>query len=403
MAEDITKLNSLGIAKPPAQTRVVVAMSGGVDSSVTAAMLVEQGYEVIGITMQLYDHGAAIAAKGACCAGADIHDARQVAGRLDIPHYVLDYESLFKQQVMDDFADSYLSGHTPIPCVRCNQTVKFKDLLGMARDLGADCLATGHYVRRDILDGQPILRRGIDRDKDQSYFLFATTPDQLDFVRFPLGSLTKDATRELARKYELSVSDKPDSQDICFVPNGRYGDVVRKLRPGAIEPGLIKHIDGSTLGTHKGVIDYTIGQRRGLGIGGRKSEAGAENGDNAPLYVVAINASAHEVIVGPQTALACHEVYLSDMNWVRRSDGQAPANALEGREVLVKLRNTAPATKARLTLNAGEAGKICLQLEAPEFGIATGQAGVIYDGEDESLMLGGGWISKAPTQADSLN
>ena len=322
MADTATTLNSMGFAKPAAQTRVVVAMSGGVDSSVTAAMLVEQGYEVIGMTMQLYDHGVAMAAKGACCAGADIHDARQVAGRLDIPHYVLDYESLFQQQVMDDFADSYLAGHTPIPCVRCNQTVKFKDLLGMARDLGADCLATGHYVRRDMLDGQPVLRRGIDSDKDQSYFLFATTPEQLEFVRFPLGSLTKDETRALARKYQLSVSDKPDSQDICFVPNGRYGDVVRKLRPGAIEPGLIKHMDGRTLGTHNGVIDYTIGQRRGLGIGGRKGEGE----DNTPLYVVAINAARHEVIVGPQTALACHRVYLSDMNWVRKGDGALPAD-----------------------------------------------------------------------------
>jgi tRNA-specific 2-thiouridylase len=289
--------------------------------------------------------------------------------------------------------------------------VKFKDLLGMARDLGADCLATGHYVRRDMLDGQPVLRRGIDSDKDQSYFLFATTPEQLEFVRFPLGSLTKDETRALARKYQLSVSDKPDSQDICFVPNGRYGDVVRKLRPGAIEPGLIKHMDGRTLGTHNGVIDYTIGQRRGLGIGGRKGEGE----DNTPLYVVAINAARHEVIVGPQTALACHRVYLRDMNWVREGDGALPADSLEGRAVLVKLRNTAPAAKARLFAcpaapadadagtDAGDRGDaVCVQLEAPEFGIATGQAGVIYDGEDESRMLGGGWISKAPTQADSL-
>ena len=395
MADKATPLNSMGFAKPPGETRVVVAMSGGVDSSVTAAMLVEQGYDVIGMTMQLYDHGVAIAAKGACCAGADIHDARQVAGRLDIPHYVLDYESLFQQQVMDDFADSYLAGHTPIPCVRCNQTVKFKDLLGMARDLGADCLATGHYVRRDMLDGQPILRRGVDADKDQSYFLFATTAEQLAFVRFPLGHLTKDETRDLARKYDLSVSDKPDSQDICFVPNGRYGDVVRKLRPGAIEPGLIKHIDGRVLGQHNGVIDYTIGQRRGLGIGGRKGEGE----DNAPLYVVAIHAASHEVIVGPQSALAVEKVYLGEMNWVRIADSVMPADATEGRDVLVKLRNTAPASRARLFLKGSD--EICLQLEKPEYGIATGQAGVIYDGQDDSHMLGGGWICKAPTKADS--
>lgn len=395
MADTATPLNSMGFAKPPGETRVVVAMSGGVDSSVTAAMLVEQGYEVIGMTMQLYDHGVAIAAKGACCAGADIHDARQVAGRLDIPHYVLDYESLFQQQVMDDFADSYLAGHTPIPCVRCNQTVKFKDLLGMARDLGADCLATGHYVRRDMLDGQPILRRGVDADKDQSYFLFATTAEQLAFVRFPLGHLTKDETRDLARKYDLSVSDKPDSQDICFVPNGRYGDVVRKLRPGAIEPGLIKHIDGRVLGQHNGVIDYTIGQRRGLGIGGRKGEGE----DNAPLYVVAIHAASHEVIVGPQSALAVEKVYLGEMNWVRGADSVMPADATEGRDVLVKLRNTAPASRARLFRKGSD--EICLQLEKPEYGIATGQAGVIYDGQDDSHMLGGGWISKAPTKVES--
>ena len=395
MADTATPLNSMGFAKPPGETRVVVAMSGGVDSSVTAAMLVEQGYEVIGMTMQLYDHGVAIAAKGACCAGADIHDARQVAGRLDIPHYVLDYESLFQQQVMDDFADSYLAGHTPIPCVRCNQTVKFKDLLGMARDLGADCLATGHYVRRDMLDGQPILRRGVDADKDQSYFLFATTAEQLAFVRFPLGHLTKEETRALARKYDLSVSDKPDSQDICFVPNGRYGDVVRKLRPGAIEPGLIKHIDGRVLGRHNGVIDYTIGQRRGLGIGGRKGEGE----DNAPLYVVAIHAASHEVIVGPQSALAVEKVYLGEMNWVRCADSVMPADATEGRDVLVKLRNTAPASRARLFRKGSD--EVCLQLEKPEYGIATGQAGVIYDGQDDSHMLGGGWISKAPTKADS--
>ena len=265
--------NSLGILKPVDKTRVVVAMSGGVDSSVVAAMLKHEGYEVIGITLQLYDHGFAVQEKGACCAGADIHDARQVAALLGIPHYVLDYENLFKQQVMDEFADSYLQGHTPIPCVKCNQTVKFKDLLSTARELGADCLATGHYVQREVLDGHAYLKRGIDTQKDQSYFLFATTPEQLDYLRFPLGSMTKDETRQIALKYQLSVTDKPDSQDICFVPNGRYGDVVRRLRPGAITPGIIRHLDGRILGKHQGVIDYTIGQRRGLGIGGRKEDA----------------------------------------------------------------------------------------------------------------------------------
>ncbi|MEK9597868.1 MAG: tRNA 2-thiouridine(34) synthase MnmA [Alphaproteobacteria bacterium] len=383
-------LNSLGISKPVSETRVVVAMSGGVDSSVVAAMLKKEGYEVIGITLQLYDHGVAVQAKGACCAGADIHDARQVAARLDIPHYVLDYETLFKQQVMDDFADSYLAGHTPIPCVKCNQTVKFKDLLTTAKDLGANCLATGHYVQRQLLDGHACLRRGIDQQKDQSYFLFATTPEELDYLRFPLGAMTKDETRELAIKYELSVSDKPDSQDICFVPNGRYGDVVRRLRPGAITPGVIRHLDGRILGEHLGIIDYTIGQRRGLGIGGRKDEGE----DNTPLYVVALDAEAHEVIVGPQHALACRDVYLDQVNWLVPSLMDKWDENAQGIEVFVKLRNTAPASPARLFLNSGRSAH--LVLEKAEYGIATGQAGVIYDGSDASLMLGGGWISSAP-------
>ena len=386
-------LNSLGISKPVSETRVVVAMSGGVDSSVVAAMLKQEGYEVIGITLQLYDHGVAVQAKGACCAGADIHDARQVAARLDIPHYVLDYETLFKQQVMDDFADSYLAGHTPIPCVKCNQTVKFKDLLTTAKELGADCLATGHYVQRQLLDGHACLRRGIDQQKDQSYFLFATTPEQLDYLRFPLGAMTKDATRELAIKYKLSVSDKPDSQDICFVPNGRYGDVVRRLRPGAITPGVIRHLDGRILGKHLGVIDYTIGQRRGLGIGGRKDEGE----DNTPLYVVAIDADAHEVIVGPQHALECRDVYLDEVNWLVPSLMDKRDENAQGIEVFVKLRNTAPASPAKLFLNSDSSAY--LVLEKAEYGIATGQAGVIYDGSDASLMLGGGWISSAPISA----
>ena len=278
-------LNSLGFDKLPADTRVVVAMSGGVDSSVTAALLNEQGYEVIGITLQLYDHGVALQTKGACCAGADIHDARTVAARLGIPHYVLDYENRFDDQVIQDFADSYLRGETPIPCVRCNQTVKFTDLLKTARDLGADCLATGHYVQRIMTRGGASLLCGADPAKDQSYFLFATTSKQLDFLRFPLGGLNKEETRNLARKFGLNVAEKLDSQDICFVPNGRYGDVVRRLRPGAVDAGDIVHIDGEVLGRHNGVIDYTIGQRRGLGIGGRASA----NEDDGPLYVVAIS------------------------------------------------------------------------------------------------------------------
>ena len=380
-------LNSLGFAKPAAQTRVVVAMSGGVDSSVVAAMLHEEGYEVIGITMQLYDHGYAIDVKGACCAGADIHDARMVASRLDIPHYVLDYESLFKEQVMEDFADSYLKGHTPIPCVRCNQTVKFKDLLKTAKDLGADCLATGHYVQRCEEQGRLVLKKGADDSKDQSYFLFATTPEQLDYVRFPLGNQTKDETRALARKFDLIVSDKPDSQDICFVPNGRYGDVVRRLRPGAVDEGDIIHIDGTILGKHKGVIDYTIGQRRGLGIGGRRN--GEE--DNSPLYVVAINAASHQVIVGPKEALAVHEVHLSACNWLV---DELPA----GKAVRVRLRNTGKAVSGTLHISSDGGAK--LMLDEPQFGVACGQAGVLYDADDTALVLGGGWISDAPTNAE---
>ena len=383
-------MNSLGFAKAPADTRVVVAMSGGVDSSVTAALLHDQGYEVIGITLQLYDHGVAVQAKGACCAGIDIHDARTVSARLGIPHYVLDYESRFHNQVMQDFADSYLRGETPIPCVRCNQTVKFTDLLATARDLGADCLATGHYVQRLETDRGVSLARGADPAKDQSYFLFATTPEQLAFLRFPLGGMSKDETRDLARRYGLAVSEKPDSQDICFVPNGRYGDVVRRLRPGAVDAGDIRHLDGTVLGRHNGVIDYTIGQRRGLGIGGRKDADESEG----PLYVVAIDADSNTVLVGPQTALACREVHLHDVNWI---NGQPE----DGARVLARLRNTAPAAHARIYCDRPQEAPAIIILDEPQFGIAAGQAAALYDGDDADILLGGGWISKAPLAADS--
>ena len=378
-------MNSLGFAKPPADTRVVVAMSGGVDSSVTAALLHDQGYEVIGITLQLYDHGDAIQVKGACCAGIDIHDARTVSARLGIPHYVLDYESRFHNKVMQDFADSYLRGETPIPCVRCNQTVKFTDLLATARDLGADCLATGHYAQRIETDRGVSLARGKDPAKDQSYFLFATTPEQLAFLRFPLGGMNKDETRELSRRYGLTVSEKPDSQDICFVPNGRYSDVVRRLRPGAIAPGDIRHINGTVLGRHNGVIDYTIGQRRGLGIGGRKDAVESEG----PLYVVGIDADRNTVFVGPQMALACREVHLHDVNWINGQPGKDT-------RVLARLRNTASAVSARIHCDLPEKAPAIITLDEPQFGIATGQAAALYHGDDADILLGGGWISKAP-------
>ena len=371
-------MNSLGIDKPAGATRVVVAMSGGVDSSVTAALLRAEGYDVVGITLQLYDHGAAIAKKGACCAGQDIYDARQVAERLDFPHYVLDYESRFRDSVIEDFADSYLRGETPIPCVNCNQTVKFRDLLATARDLGADALATGHYVQRKLGSAGAELHRAIDPRRDQSYFLFATTRDQLDFLRFPLGGLHKDAVRQEAERYGLTVADKPDSQDICFVPQGSYASVVEKLRPGAADPGDIVHLDGRVMGRHQGIIHYTIGQRRGLGIGG----------ENDPLFVVRLEPATHRVIVGPKAALARDHVTLRSLNWLPSE----PLTA-EGRRVEVKLRSVSEPAPATLYPRADGGAQVVL--DDPQFGIAPGQAAVCYDGE---RILGGGWIAAAESR-----
>ncbi len=371
-------LNSLGFAKPPSETRVVAAMSGGVDSSVAAAMLAREGYDVLGVTLQLYDHGAALKKKGACCAGQDIHDARRVAESCGIPHYVLDYENRFKDSVMEDFADTYLAGATPIPCVRCNQKVKFKDLLETAKDLGADCMATGHYVQRVVGEGgQAELHRGADDSRDQSYFLFTTTQDQLDYLRFPLGGLEKDRVRALAAEFGLRVAAKPDSQDICFVPQGRYTDVVEKLRPGAAEPGEIVHVDGRVLGEHPGVINYTVGQRRGLGVS-----------TGEPLFVIRLEAGARRVIVGPREALGVRRIGITDINWL---DGAADADSLDGRPVLVRVRSTRPPVPAKLAKS--NSAPLAVVLDEGEEGVAPGQAAVFYDAGDPMRVLGGGWIS----------
>ncbi len=363
-----------GLAKAPRDTRVVVAMSGGVDSSVTAALMAERGYEVIGITLQLYDHGQAVGKTGACCAGQDIYDARRVADRLGIAHYVLDYESRFRDSVIEDFADSYLRGETPIPCVRCNQTVKFRDLLATARELGADALATGHYVQR--LEGAegPELHRAVETARDQSYFLFATTRAQLAFLQFPLGGLPKAQTRAEAERLGLAVADKPDSQDICFVPSGGYARVVEKLRPGAAEPGEIVDLQGRVLGRHEGVIGFTVGQRRGLGIGGTAD----------PLYVVRLEPQARRVVVGPKAALGRDLVHVRELNWL----GAPPPEA--GKPVEVKLRSAQAPVAGRVFADGQGGAEI--RLDAPQSGVAPGQAAVCYAG---SRVLGGGWIAAA--------
>lgn len=371
-------LNSLGLPKAPHDTRVVVAMSGGVDSSVVAAMLAEQGYDVVGVTLQLYDHGAALAKKGACCAGQDIHDARRVAETMGFPHYVLDYENTFREAVIDEFADAYLAGATPVPCIRCNERVKFKDLLQTARDLEADCMATGHYIQRKIGPSGPELHQAADPNRDQSYFLFSTTPEQLGFLRFPLGHLTSKAeTRALAAKYGLAVADKPDSQDICFVPNGDYAAVIEKLRPGAADPGEIVDLDGRVLGTHRGVIHYTVGQRRGLGIGGLED----------PLYVVKLDPDGRRVIVGPKEALLTRTIAVREINWL----GDAPLTSRAEWPVLVRVRSTRPPREALIRpISATEAE---VELIAPEEGVSPGQACVFY-APDSTRILGGGWIWK---------
>ena len=371
-------LEDLDLRGDPADHRIVVAMSGGVDSSVTAALLAERGFEVVGITLQLYNHGAAVGRKGACCAGQDIYDAARVAERLGIAHYVLDYESRFRAEVIDDFVDSYRRGETPVPCIRCNQRVKFRDLLGAARDLGASALATGHYARRIPGPDGPELRRARDTTRDQSYFLFATTRAELDFLRFPLGGLTKDETRTQARRFGLAIADKADSQDICFVPEGSHAGLVERLRPEAGEPGDIVDLGGRVLGRHRGIAHFTVGQRKGLGI------AAAE-----PLYVLRIDPEGRRVIVGPRAALAETRLLLGELNWL------GPA-AAEGVAVAAKLRSTQHPVPAMLYCGA-DRGEAELVLDAPAGAVAPGQAAVLYDGE---RLLGGGWIRRqAPAAA----
>lgn len=382
-------LNSLDLPGDPKDTRIVVAMSGGVDSSVVAGLLAREGYDVVGMTLQLYDHGEAVHRKGACCAGQDIHDARRVAETLGIPHYVLDYEDRFREQVINPFMDSYIAGETPIPCVACNQTVKFADLLATAKDLGAAALATGHYIRSKLVDpvsGRRALYRPLDEARDQSYFLFATTQEQVDYLRFPLGGLPKSETREIARDLGLVVAEKSDSQDICFVPQGRYSDIINKLNPQAATSGEIRHIDGRLLGQHEGIINYTIGQRRGIGVA-----------TGEPIYVVHLDAPNARVIVGPKEALDTRRLWLRDVNWL----GDDPIRSLpeDGYPLYVKVRSTRPPMEAVLYPPRDD-GQVCVELIGGEAGIAPGQACVFYeDPQSDTRVLGGGFI--AGTERDA--
>jgi tRNA-specific 2-thiouridylase len=365
----------------PAGARIVAAMSGGVDSTVTAALLARAGYEVIGVTLQLYDHGAAVGRKGACCAGQDILDARAAADALGVPHYVLDYESRFREAVIEDFADAYVRGETPIPCVRCNQTVKFRDLLDVARNLDAAALATGHYVRRHAGQAAVELHRSRDAARDQSYFLFATTPEQLAYLRFPLGGLEKGAVRAVGAALGLTVADKPDSQDICFVPEGRYTTVIDKLRPAAAAAGDIVHVDGRVLGRHDGVSRYTVGQRRGLNVA-----------VGEPLFVVRLHPTRREVVVGPRAALLASALALKETSWLG-DEADVEAAAASGKAVLARVRSTRPPSPARLRV--GDDGVVEVAFDTPEEAVSPGQACVLYDAAAPSRVLGGGFIANA--------
>lgn len=383
------KLNSLDLPGEPKDCRIVVAMSGGVDSSVVAGLLAREGYDVVGMTLQLYDHGEAIHRKGACCAGQDIHDARRVSEALGIPHYVLDYEDKFREQVINPFMESYIAGETPIPCVACNQTVKFADLLATAKELGADALATGHYIRSHLADpetGRRAMYRPHDHARDQSYFLFATTQEQVDYLRFPLGHLPKSETRGIARELGLVVAEKSDSQDICFVPQGKYADIINKLNPTAATPGEIRHIDGRVLGEHKGIINFTVGQRRGIGVA-----------TGEPIYVVHLDAENARVIVGPKDALDTRRLYLRDVNWL--GDGDMADLPEDGLSLFVKVRSTRPPMEAVL-YPPNKHGAIAVELLAGEDGISPGQACVFYEDEtDDTRVLGGGFILRTERDA----